>query len=99
MAGISDPFGAAGIGGRLESEVGYGLPIGRRWVGTPRVGLRRSALGNGIRVGYSVTAREQQALRLRAGIETELRSSRTPHREGAGATSSRRVMGRASLEW
>ncbi len=34
--------GSAAQGYRLNSEVGYGLPVGRRFVGTPRLGFSRS---------------------------------------------------------
>ncbi len=37
MSGMNDPLLAGGA--RLDSEVGYGLPIGERFVGTPRAGI------------------------------------------------------------
>ncbi len=40
MGGMNDPLLAGAGGSRLDTEVGYGLPIGRRFVGTPRVGVR-----------------------------------------------------------
>ena len=43
-----------GGGDRLDTEVGYGLPIGTRFVGTPRVGLRTSEYGRDYRVGYGM---------------------------------------------
>ena len=39
-----------GSGNRLDTEVGYGLPIGARFVGTPRVGLRTSEYGRDYRL-------------------------------------------------
>ena len=40
MAGIgNDPLMNNG-GQRLDTEVGYGLPIGSQFVGTPRAGMR-----------------------------------------------------------
>ena len=39
-----------GGGNRLDTEVGYGLPIGARFVGTPRVGLRTSEYGRDYRL-------------------------------------------------
>ena len=30
---------------RLDGEVGYGLPVGSRFVGTPRVGVRYLVTG------------------------------------------------------
>ena len=34
-----------GSGGQLNAEVGYGLPVGVRFVGTPRVGYSASQYG------------------------------------------------------
>ena len=31
-----------GSGDRVDAELGYGLPVGARFVGTPRVGLATS---------------------------------------------------------
>ena len=39
-----------GGGNRLDTEVGYGLPIGARFVGTPPVGLRTSEYGRDYRL-------------------------------------------------
>ena len=38
---------ASAGGSRLDTEVGYGLPIGRRFVGTPQVGVQTSEYGRG----------------------------------------------------
>ena len=40
-----------GGGNRFDTEVGYGLPIGARFVGTPRVGLWTSEYGRDYRLG------------------------------------------------
>ena len=54
MAGIShDPLMNGG-GQRLDTEVGYGMPIGSRFVGTPRAGVRTSEYGRDYRVGYEM---------------------------------------------
>ena len=37
MAGMAD--GGPAAGGRLEAELGYGMPVGGRLVGTPRFGI------------------------------------------------------------
>ena len=47
--GQDHPPGAGG--NRLDTEVGYGLRIGARCVGIPRVGLRTSEYGRDYRVG------------------------------------------------
>ena len=41
-------------GRRLDGEVGYGLPVGSRFVGTPRVGFSSSDYGRNYRVGYGL---------------------------------------------
>ena len=36
----------------LDTEIGYGVPIGTRLVGTPQIGFRNSEYGRDYRVGY-----------------------------------------------
>ena len=43
-----------GSSDRVDAEVGYGLPVGARFVGTPRVGLTTSPYGRDYRVGYGL---------------------------------------------
>ena len=45
--------GGAAQGYRLNSDVGYGLPVGRRFVGTPRFGFSRSNHSRDYRVGWA----------------------------------------------
>ena len=47
MGGMS-PGGVASDN-RLDGEVGYGLPVGSRFVGTPRVGFSTSEYGRDYR--------------------------------------------------
>ena len=42
MSGMGQDHLLGGSGNRLDTEVGYGLPVGARFVGTPRVGVRTS---------------------------------------------------------
>ena len=91
-----------GGGNRLDTEVGYGVPIGARFVGTPRVGFRTSEYGRDYRVGYGMQVLEQGRLNLQLGIDAERRESpvfyglsQGPERSGAD----QRVMGTASLGW
>ena len=91
-----------GGGNRLETELGYGVPIGARFVGTPRVGLRTSEYGRDYRIGYGMQVLEQGRLNLQLGIDAERRESpvfygleQGPERSGAD----QRVMGTASLGW
>ena len=88
-----------GGGKRLDTEVGYGLPLGARFVGTPRVGLRTSEYGRDYRIGYGVEVLEQGRLRLQLGVDAERRVSPVfEMREGAGAAE-QRVLGTASMQW
>ena len=87
-------------GTRLDTEVGYGLPIGSRFVGTPRVGLRTSEHGRDYRLGYGVQILEEGQLRLPLGVEAERRVSPVFGllREAVGGPD-QRVVGQASVEW
>ena len=94
-----DPL-LGGGGSRLETEVGYGLRLGQRFVGTPRMGVRTSAYGCEYLVGYSVTALEQGTLNLELGIDAEPREMHAlQHLQGERARADQRVLGRASLGW
>ena len=50
MAGMARGGGADGT--RLDAEVGYGLPVGSRFVGTPTLGVGTSADGRPPSVGF-----------------------------------------------
>ena len=54
MAGLAQNGGADGT--RLEAEVGYGLPVSRRFVGTPTFGVGTSEMGRDYRLGYRLGA-------------------------------------------
>ena len=45
--------GRRGLGG-AAAGIGYRLPIGSRFVGTPRAGMRTSEYGRDFRVGYGM---------------------------------------------
>ena len=79
--------------GRLDGELGYGLPVGKSLVGTPRIGFSSSAHGRGYRLGYSVRALDREKTDLELGVETQLRQDPT---HGGTETS---VLGRASVRW
>ena len=88
-----------GGGNRLDTEVGYGVPIGARFVGTPRAGVRTSEYGRDYRVGYGMQVLEQGRLNLQLGIDAERRESPVFHlQEGFGGTD-QRVLGRATVQW
>ena len=59
--------GALTQGSRLDSEVGYGMAIGSRFVGNPRLGVSRSDYGRDYRVGYGLTALQGDGLQLELG--------------------------------
>ena len=82
------------------TEVGYGLPIGRPFVGTPRVGVRTSEYGRDYRMGYGVQVLEEGPLRLQLGIEAQRRVSPVfGLLENAWGAADQRVVGQASVEW
>ena len=88
-----------GGGNRLDTEVGYGLPIGARFVGTPRAGVRTSEYGQNYRVGYGMQVLEQGRVNLQLGIDADQRKSPAFQlQEGATATE-QRVLGRATVQW
>ena len=100
MGGMGRNHLVGGGANRLDTEVGYGLPVGRRFVGTPRVGLATSEYGRDYRVGYSVQVIEEGSLRLQLGIEAERRVSPVFGLLGdAGGGADQRVVGQASVEW
>ena len=97
ISGMNNPLLASGTG--LESEIGYGLPIGRRFVGTPRAGIRTSEYGQDYRLGYSMEVLEGNELQLRIGTEAEQRHVPTFLLQDAGDGRDQRVLGRATVEW
>ncbi len=82
-----------GSGERVDAEVGYGLPVGARLVGTPRVGLTTSPYGRDYRFGYGLGVLEQGKVSFELTAEAQRRESAT-----AGEVSNG-VMGRATLGW
>ena len=86
-------------GTRLESEVGYGLPIGKHFVGTPRAGIRTSEYGQDYRLGYSMAVLEASELQLQIGIEAEQRHVPAFLLQDASDGRDQRVLGRATIEW
>ena len=91
MAGMV-PGGAA-QGHRLNGEVGYGLPVGGRFVGTPRVGFSRSEHGRDYRVGYGLGMLEARSLNVDVGVDAH--RSESPMQGGANNG----VRGQVSLGW
>ena len=80
----------AGSGGQVNAEVGYGLPVGSRPVGTPRVGLTTSEYGRDYRLGYSLGALGTEGLKFKLGVDAQRWES-----PALGGTSNS-VLGRAA---
>ena len=91
MAGMA--HGGVAQGNSLDAEVGYGLPVGSRFVGTPKFGLRTSEHGRDYRLGYSLGVLNRERLALELGVEAQRRENAM-----LGGTSNG-VLGRASLGW
>ena len=82
-----------GGGDRVDAEVGYGLPVGARFVGTPRVGLTTSPYGRDYRFGYGLRVLDQGKVSFELGVDAQRRESAT----AGGARNG--LLGRATLGW
>ena len=97
MAGLAP--GRGGDGTRLETEVADGLPVGNRFVGTPRAGVSTSEYGRDYRVGYGLQVLKRDNLDVELGVDAERRE--TPifqNPKGADETQNR-ILGRATVRW
>ena len=88
MAGLAQHGGADGT--RLEAEVGYGLPVSRRFVGTPTFGVGTSEMGRDYRLGYRLGALGGEGTAFELGVDAQRREiplrGATDHGAGARAT-------------
>ena len=82
-----------GSGDRVDAEVGYGLPVGARFVGSPRVGLTTSQYGRDYRVGYGLGVLDRGKVNFELGVDAQRRESAM---EGGASNG---FMGRATLGW
>ena len=73
MTGMA--HGSMASGNRLEAELGYGLPVGIRLVGTPRFGIGTSEYGRDYRLGYGLTVLQRGSMSFELGIEGTRRES------------------------
>ncbi len=71
-AGAHQMYGA---GGQVNAEIGYGLPVGSRFVGTPRVGLTTSPHGRDYRAGYGLGVLEQGKVNFELGVDAQRQES------------------------
>ena len=99
MAGMGNDPLMNGGGQRLDTEVGYGMPIGSRFVGTPRAGVRTSEYGRDYRIGYGMQVLEQGKLNLQLGVDAERRESPLFQMQEQEAGTDQRVLGRATVQW
>ena len=67
--------GSFAAGNRLDGEVGYGLPVGSRFVGTPRVGFSTSEYGRDYRLGYGLGVVDRESLNFELGVDARRRES------------------------
>ncbi len=91
MAGMG--HGGLASGTRLEGEVGYGLPVGRRFVGTPRVGVSASEHGRDYRVGYGLGVLGGEGTKFELGVDAQRRESPLQGGTDHGA------LARATMRW
>ena len=91
MAGLAD--GSFASGNRLDTELGYGLPVGSRFVGTPRVGFAASEYGRDYRMGYGLTLLQRETLNFELGVDARRRENPM---QGGGDNG---FLGRATLGW
>ena len=73
MAGMA--HGGLASGNRLDGEVGYGLPVGSRFVGTPRFGVGTTEYGRDYRLGYSLGALGGEGTKFELGVDAQRRES------------------------
>ena len=91
MAGVA--HGSFAQGNRLAGEVGYGLSVGSRFVGTPRVGFSASEYGRDYRVGYRLGVLDQGNTKFELGVDAQRQENAM-----RGGTSNG-FLGRATLGW
>ena len=85
--------GGLANGNRLDAEVGYGLPVGSRFVGTPKLGLSTSEHGRDYRLGYSLGVLSRESLDFELGIDAQRREN---PRQGSADNG---FLGRATVRW
>ena len=71
MGGLA--HGGLASGNRLDGEVGYGLPVGSRFVGTPTLGVGTSADGRDYRLGYRLGALGGAGTAFELGVDAQRR--------------------------
>ena len=82
-----------GSGDHVDAEVGYGLPVGARFVGTPRVELTTSEYGRDYRVGYGLGVLDRGNVNFELGVDAQRREM-PMHGEASNG-----LIGRGTLSW
>ena len=93
MAYGMGPHQMYNAGGQVNAEVAYGLPVGARFVGTPRAGISTSTYGRDYPMGYSLGLLDSQDIRVDVGVDAQRRESRMEGGTGDG------FPGRATIGW
>ena len=87
-------FGASGRHapeGRFKADLGYGLPVGRCFVGTPKIGFRTSEYGRDYQVGYGLELLNRERLHFELDVDVQ-------HRELLNGAD-HGVLARGTLRW
>ena len=92
MAGMA-PGGFDAAGNRLVADIGYGLPVGRRLVGTPRLGVVTSGMGRDYRLGCGLGVLDGGEFSFELGIDAQRRETLLAGGVNHG------VAARATLSW
>ena len=71
MGGLAP--GSLASANRLDGEVGYGLAVGSRFVGTPTLGVGTSADGRDYRLGYRLGALGGAGTAFELGVDAQRR--------------------------
>ena len=91
MAGLAN--GGLASGNRLDGEVGYGLPVGSRFVGTPTFGVGTSESGRDYRLGYRLGALGGEGTAFELGVDAQRRERPLP------GDTDHAALARATLRW
>ena len=91
MAGMAR--GGVADGTRLDAEVGYGLPVGSRFVGTPTLGVGTSEYGRDYRLGYRLGALGGEGTTVELGVDAQRRERSLQGGTDHGA------LARATVHW
>ena len=91
MAGLA--AGRSAPGRRFNADFGYGLPVGSRLVGTPRLGIGTSGMARDYRLGYQLTLLHDDAVYFALGVDATRRQSLRQQDED------QRVLGRVTTRW